>query len=628
MGLITKLSIESHVNLLEEYSKAYYEGNTLVSDSEYDALEEELRQLDPNNPWFNKVRESSASFYGIKRKHLYGFVGSIKKIHSLDESKLKSYTISAKLDGTSMTVYFKDGKVLYALTRGDGIEGFDVTDKYNAIIKKYNIRIPEGFTGGIRGEVVLTNSGWETFKKKHPEAKMQRNTGTGLMNSKEVTEETELLDWVIYEILSMNSYAMGLRSELSLLRTLNLGYPIVPYIHSSESKIQEQELKKIRDCWAQDYPLDGLVFNQINSWQRIEKSYEKLYYPISEKEAYKFEAESKETTVTGIEWTLQKSGRLIPVVQMAPVELSGAVVRRATANNADFILQKGIKPGKRIRVQRSNEVIPHIMGEELSDTFDGDVPENCPHCGSILIKDGVHLRCINPNCKEKQRLLTRHFLSVCGGQKIKGVGDSIYDLVQKETLEETLQYLQSGLFLGVTSHQQCLINKICDNILNGVDIENLINSVNPDGVGEKAIKRLCKLDNQEWLKDYVCGQTLYDSPKGLGNAAIESLMECREQVETLWNTLAFLMIPVLWNIEDEKPKKEGTRYFCVTGILSVSRGAFVKMCESKGWELASVKKAEVLVTNDPNSGSGKNKEAQALGKKVISENDFIEQYLK
>lgn len=628
--IATKLSIESHVQILEEYSKAYYEGNPIVTDAEYDRIEEELRQLDPQNPWFNRVRESTAVFYGQKQRHKYSFIGSIQKIHSLSESKIGGkHSVSAKLDGTSMVVYFEDGKVDCALTRGDGVEGFDVTDKYLAIAGKYDIQIPKNFMGAVRGEVVLSNRSWEEFKKRHPEAKMQRNSGTGLINSKEVTEDTKLLDFVIYEIEAMSiepSEDYSNWTEFEMLNKLDFGYPIAPHIIVDEAISSEDELISCRNAWSQIYPLDGIVLNKTCRWDIFNN--DGLLSTASEKEAYKFEAESKKTTIEEIEWTLQKSGRLIPVVKVSPVELSGAVVRRATANNAFTVISRGIKPGLEVRIQRANEVIPRVYFEELKHTMDGEAPKVCPHCGKELTWVGMHLKCLNEHCSELERLRTRNFLAVCGGQKIKGVGDSIYDLIQKDTLVETLQYLQAGVFYGVTGHQQKLISQIKDNIFQGITLKTLMTAVNPENIGDKQIGRLIQEDNWDWLHEYfVREKVLVACPNGFTQKATRALLEVQKIAIEYYTTLSFLMIPVKWETSEVKKVSPNARGFCVTGGLSVSRGAFCKMCEAKGWVMTSIKKAEVLITEDPNSGSAKNKEAQALGKKVVTENEFIEQYL-
>ena len=622
------MKIEEIIEQLTQWSNAYYEGHQEVSDIEYDTLEEKLKELDPNNSYFFKNRESSASIYGQKRRHLYSFIGSVPKIHKIAESKISTpYTISAKMDGSSMTVYFKDGKVLYALTRADGYEGFDITDKYNKIVEKYDIRIPEGFTGAIRGEVVMGNRAWEEYKSSHANAAMQRNTGTGIINRKECTDDLKYLDFVVYELLATNIVDQDLLfnnqyNELDALKALNIGYPIAPYVFVRGGLYSEEGLQNLRDKWAEVWPLDGVVFNHYNGYIKGSD----VYVSESIKEAYKFESESAETEVIGVEWTLQKSGRLIPVAIMKPVELSGALVRRATANNAANVLDQGIDVGAVVEICRSNEVIPKIL-KTLSPA-EVRLPKECPHCGKGLITEGVHLVCMNDDCPEVNRLQVYNFLKVCG-ESIKGAGDSIYSLIAKKSIEGTLDFLRAGDFKKFTENQRNLISVIKNNIFNHMTWDKLLASLSIDALGDKTIKKLTK--EPLWVADYFQGQCKTPFPKGIGPAiqAELSLSKNIEKAVKLYNILQFRLISVQ-SIEPVKLEDtSNTRYFCVTGSLDgLTRSQFETLCKAKNWEMSSLKKAECLITNDTTTGTSKNIEAQRLGKKIYSQKEFIKLYIE
>lgn len=618
--------IEKLVQTLQEASKAYYEGNAIMSDAEYDILEEKLRKLDPENAWFSKVRESSASFYGIKRKHVYKFIGSVDKIHAVDESRFEKrdlpngLTTSAKLDGTSMTVYFRDGKLQYAVTRGNGEEGFDITDKYLAITKKYNINIPKGLTITIRGEVVMGNQAWVKYKHIHPEASMQRNTGTGIINRKEVTSDLEYLDFVIYEIVATSEPEKIVKSELETLEKYNFGYPIAPFIRSAYIPA-DVILNDLRETFSQEWPLDGVVFNEF---QGIERVVDGVSVIASEKEAYKFEDTEKETTVERIEWTLQKSGKLIPVVIVEPVEIEGATIRRASGFNAQFIYANSLDKGSRITIARSNLVIPDIR-EVLSESKDFSLPEVCPHCGSKLEWKGVHLVCKSEMCPQKQRLLIDHFLRVCGGD-VRGASDVIYGQLDKGLYNSTFFYLRNTDFKEFTGHQRKLIQTICDNIFHNIRYDTLLKGVALEGIGDGAISRICK--DRESVEKYFEGEDVTFSVK-LTPSILESLKEGQDRAVRLKAELDWAMIPVSWG-EDKPQEKEDTsnfRVYAVTGSLSVPRKAFETLLKAHGWIMGPVKKAECLITDDPNSGSAKNKEAKSLGKRVISEEEFRKEFL-
>lgn len=617
--------VEEIVKQLSDWSKAYYEGHQVVTDQKYDRLEEQLRSLDPGNPYFKKNRESDAVLYGVKRKHLYGFVGSVGKIHDLSESRIinrgDAVTISAKLDGTSMTVYFKNGKLLYALTRGDGIFGFDITDKYLAITRKYQISIPTGFTGGIRGEVVMPNSSWAKYKKIHPEASMQRNTGTGLINRKGADPELSYLDFLVYEIMATSeTEEAGSLSEFQQLERLNFGYPIAPWLQLS--RVTLGDLNLLRDVASTEWPLDGVVLKKALP-PIIEGD---LAMPLSEKEAYKFEAESKETFIEDVEWTLQGSGRLVPVAVLNPVELSGAVVKRVTLNNYKYMASLGAVPGSKVEVCRANEVIPHINSLVARGPY-YDYPTFCPHCGKRLEIEGVHLVCTNPECPELNRLAILNMLRAYG-KDIKGIAESLYSLVEKDTIEQTLNYLLSGLWDNqLSEHQLKLISLLRDEVLNTTTWVKIIEASAIEGVGEKS---LSKLENDlDWVRDYVVDKPLSRGPQGIGQALTKELLskDNRELVYRIFRALTDNQVIIK---DPQVQESTGqTRYYCITGGLEgYTRKEFEAYCKSKGWEMASIKKAECLVTNDPNSGSSKNQEAQKLGKQIFTQAEFENKFLK
>lgn len=341
---------EEIVAKLQEYSDAYYQGHELISDADFDALEDELRSIDTENSWFKKNRES---VYGAKYPHPYEFVGSIDKIHSLAESKLHDFAIevSAKLDGTSMVAYFENGKLVRALTRGDGYYGMDVTPHYLAITKKYPVHVPAWFTGAIRGEVVFTNANWERFKKKYPDAKAPRNSGTGLVNAKEVNEEDEaLLDYVIYDVLAVNRDTLTRRELLG-----SFGIPTAPSWMAAFDTLTEDNLVTLYNDYSQYFPIDGLVLRGI--CQIYEK--DGMYHYTKHQEAFKFQAEIKTCTPKGITWQMGRTGKLTPVLNIEPLVLSGAVISNVTLYNIDFV-ERYILPAEEIAVTRSNEVIPKV----------------------------------------------------------------------------------------------------------------------------------------------------------------------------------------------------------------------------------------------------------------------------
>lgn len=621
------------IEQLYRYSEAYYQGNTLIDDESFDALEDELRRIDPQNEYFKKNRESAG--YGTKYPHIYEFVGSIDKIHTLEESKLQGkVSLSAKLDGTSMVAYYKDGQLVHALTRGDGETGLDITQHYEVIVKKNRLSIPKNFTGAVRGEVIFSNMNWEMFKSIHPEAKMPRNSGTGLINQKTVQPEADLLDYVTYDIIASS---IEIKEVFSTLQSL--GFITAPHEYKTAAEITEDYLKQKFDSWKNIYPLDGIVIRKDEMLYNIERE---LFIIKKQQEAFKFQAETKLCKVTGITWGMGRTGKMIPVIQIEPTELSGALVTNITGHNAGTILDKCIGVGSQITVRRSGEVIPYL--DEVITRVMPTVPVTCPHCMGELdwTETKVDLICTNENCIGQQyKKMANYILTMC--KDIKGVGDSfiegfikyfgaidIKDLLIKinqfrvedriNTLGDANNKIAQQVIALLKQPQQntadflqalgirFLGNSFASEIANSVECEELFMRGLVDS-------------NAEITKEKLL--TILPGRISLADSVVNSLPQISAIVNIIYmNGQYFRFI--------DKTAKNGAqqRYYAVTGAVSKPRKEFEAELLSKNWKITeTISKAVVLINNDTTSNSAKNLKAREAGKPIISEEDFRNTYL-
>ena len=619
---------EEIVAKLQEYSDAYYQGHELISDADFDALEDELRSIDPENSWFKKNRES---VYGAKYPHPYEFVGSIDKIHSLAESKIHDFVleVSAKLDGTSMVAYFEEGKLVRALTRGDGYYGMDVTPHYLAITKKYPVRIPAWFTGAIRGEVVFANSNWERFKKKYPDAKAPRNSGTGLVNAKEVNEEDEaLLDYVIYDVLAVNRDTLTRRELLG-----SFGIPTAPSWLVGSADLTEDYLVTVYQQWSEYFPIDGLVLRGI--CQIYEK--DGMYHYTKHQEAFKFQAEIKATTVKDIEWQVGRTGKLTPVLKVEPVFLSGAEVTSITAHNAALVLEKQLGRGAHITAYRSGEVIPRLH-EVLVSSDDVHLPTHCPYCGQPLEWSETHkdLYCRNDNCEGLLKFRCFNFLEIMCSD-VKGIGEAfeeqlweaVTDFARVESIANfwgALMELRPEQYSSFTPSAKKLVEEIQSVLCSTeIDVTKLFLSLGIKLLGTEAAKQLgsnpvaitlfTDADSPDFLQTAI--STLLPTQVALG----KNIMANRE----LLSDIDFILVQ--YDKVLHFATKQEVRLYAVTGSLSVPRKQFQQQLAAKGWQMTeTMSKAEVLITDDPSSSSSKNKQADKLGVKKMTEADFRSTY--
>jgi len=316
-------------NLLERASKAYYEGSPIMEDWEFDALSSRAK--------INRVGYKTKD--GVKHMHrLY----SLQKIFVGEKPPIvNAYLIeSPKLDGACISLLYKEGYLAQALTRGDGIEGVDITDKiFSSDIvpnKCENIGLewnPDDTWVQITGEVVAPKS--------IPNA---RNYAAGALNLKDNDEfNSRDLTFVVYDVkweTEPEVMGWGYLDDMTMMRIFGF--------------------KTVIDSEWEEFPHDGRVF-RINSTMEFEKMGYTAHHPRGAY-ALKEQQETKQTILKDVIWQVGKSGQVSPVAILEPVEIGGAIVRRATLHNIAYIEDLGLEIGCGVEIIRSGEIIPRIVG--------------------------------------------------------------------------------------------------------------------------------------------------------------------------------------------------------------------------------------------------------------------------
>lgn len=355
--------MEERINELETlipyYAKLYYEGSPEIEDSEFDKLTEELEKLNPNSEILKKVGWGSEenSKGKVKVEHMYTVVGSLTKTRIYEEIpeifKQDEVCISPKLDGLTMTCYYKNGKLDVAVTRGNGKVGIDKTNKMIEILKNKEIKLPEDFTGGIRGELLISKQNWEVLKSTNKDANNSRNFAAGLVNRDDCPGELKYLDFVTYKVLGDTNKRFKSKSEIIQFLS-NCGFDT---IYNIKTKISDNWQEWAENLYKSDYPyqLDGLVMSLENIRYNDRDGIEYTEF------AYKFLSEQVWTVVKNIKWGLSKNNRLVPTIQLEPVEILETVVCNATGNNAKWIADREIQIGSRVLIEKKNEIIPGVV---------------------------------------------------------------------------------------------------------------------------------------------------------------------------------------------------------------------------------------------------------------------------
>lgn len=601
---------------IKHAAQEYYEGNPIMSDDKFDELVDTLRERDPQNEllrkvgWGLDVNKSK----NLKRTHNYGVVGSLDKVHHISEITFDEWMTTPKLDGSTCVAHYENGVFQYATTRGDGTIGIDRTEHYKFITAKYDIEVPHDFTGDIRGEIEFTMENWEKYKELYPDAKLPRNVSTGLFMRDDITDELNLVSFIPYKIHgTTQSHFWRYAQVLQFLK--DCGFPQIPVAHLCNHERVLLNLEELFTTWGKIYPIDGLVLNNGITWHENTGFIE--YNDI----AFKFPAEDKIATVTDVVWELSRNNTMIPVINIEPTILSGALVSRCTGFNYKFIKDNVIGPGAQIKIMRSGEVIPHCM-EVITPAIAPKVPTVCPVCGQSLVQDGVHLKCINSECDNIKFSQLYRWLEVIGVRDLLGVGPAlltqIIENLNKQgitTVEQLytndISYVENVL----TPANRSKYRQMQINLRQPVTTAQVITAANIMGLGDTHANNLGDLIYTHIDEPEVLTQELLKI-NGIGQFVVKCVLNARFRLKRLFALLTVQKSVVGAN-NDVKMQ------ITVTGSLSIPRKQFEAKCLSKGVLVSdNIKSSKYLVTNNSDPTSSKGKKAKQLSIPIITEEQF------
>lgn len=654
---------------IERYNYYYYSMNeSLISDVEYDKLLKNLEKLEKENPQFaNELSPSvnvgsslkDTKFEKVTHKSpmlslsnsynigdIEDFMKRAEKIILQERSgKTKiDYVLEVKLDGLSISVTYEKGKLVKAVTRGDGIIGEDVTENVMQI-KSVPKFLKENIDIEVRGEIVLPISKFHELNKKRMEEGEEifanpRNAASGTLRQidAEIVKERGL-DCYFYFIVDSEKYNLLTHKDaLDYIERLGLKTTGIGEVVESA-----EELEKRIEFWGTereklDYETDGMVIkvNSLELWNILGSTTKSPRWAI----AYKFPAKQVSTKLLDIIWQVGRTGKVTPVAELEEVEVSGSRVKRASLHNFDEIERKDIRIGDRVIIEKAAEIIPQVV-KSIKEVRTGEEkivvpPVNCPICNSVLEKEEglVDLKCVNKHCMGKVQGKIEYFVSR-DGMNIIGLGERIIE-----------RFLELGFIKDIT------------------DIYNLKNFrqniAGLEKMGEKSVENLLNSIEESKKRDY--SKTLYALGipyvgKFLGNL----LAEKSKNIETLMNmteeellmidgvgekvaksVYSFMREPV--NIEIiEKLKNAGVNFtllkenkvekdvfqgknFLVTGKLEkFTRKEIQEEIEKFGGKnLSAVSKNLDYLIVGKDAGS-KLKKAQDIGTiKILSEEEFFE----
>lgn len=445
--------VQELTTLLEKYNYEYYVLNqSTVSDQEFDRLMEELKKLEEEFPTLKKKNsptqrvggEVQSEFKKIPHKRLMLSLADIfnedeirdwdKRIRSILHVDEVEYVGELKIDGLGMSLIYENGEFQYAVTRGDGIMGEDVTA--NVItIPSIPMHVKELRPFEVRGEVYMPKASLEATNIQRrlageTEFANCRNAAAGsIRNLDPKVAASRKLDAYWYYLVNareldihVHSDALNYLDELGFRtnkerRILRGADELIAYV---------EEMGKKRPSLG--YDIDGIVFkvNNLNEYDTLGYTAKVPRWAI----AYKFPPEEVTTKLLDIVISIGRTGRVTPNAILAPVRVAGSTVQRATLNNEDFIKEKGLMIGDIVALHKAADVIPEVTGPVLSRR-DGTqtkwvMPANCPVCGHPLSKVKNMHYCLNPECNSRKIEKMIHFASR-NAMDIDGMGANVIE---------------------------------------------------------------------------------------------------------------------------------------------------------------------------------------------------------
>lgn len=648
MGQSKNERMKELVSLLNKASRAYYqEAQEIMSNYEYDRLYDELKELEDelgitlsNSPTVNVGYEVVSEL--PKERHESPML-SLDKTKEVEELKNfvgdQKVLMSWKMDGLTVVLTYRDGKLYKAVTRGNGEVGEVITN--NAKVFK-NVPVQIAYQGELilRGEAVI---GYKDFEKINQEIedvdaryKNPRNLCSGSVRqlNNQITAKRNVMFYAFTLVQADGVDFQNSRAcQMEWLKSQ--GFTTVEYYMVTRDTVEDEVAKFSSKISENDFPSDGLVltYDDIAYGRSLGRT---AKFP-RDSFAFKWQDEIRETVLREIEWSPSRTGLINPVAIFDPVELEGTTVSRASVHNISIMEELELGIGDRIEVYKANMIIPQIA-ENLTRSGVKDIPCKCPVCqGETKIRqvgNAKALYCMNPECQAKHvksfaLFVSRDALNIEGLSEAtlekfisRGYIHTFADIFHLDQYKEKIRKMEG---FGEKSYK-----KLTESIEKArtTTLPRVIYSLGIAGIGLANAKVICrelKYDVESLLK--VSEEELNEI-QGVGEVLAKAFVGYfadAKHVENFRRLLNELTIP-----EETVTKQqifEGVN-FVITGSVKhfANRGEVKELIESLGGKVTGsvTSKTNYLINNDVTSTSSKNKKANELGIPIISEETFLE----
>ena len=660
---------ERYLELIKIINEADYNYHTLdkptITDQEYDSYLRELYKLEAEHPEIVRSDSPSQRAGGKvldefqKIKHTIPML-SLDNVFNEEEIRLfderirkegidPKYVAELKIDGLSVSLNYRNGKLVSAATRGDGFIGEDITNNAKTI-KTIPLTINKSIDIEVRGEIYISKKMFNEINADRAKKGLDlfqncRNLAAGSVRQldSKVAASRKLNCW-IYHLPNPEDYGIKTHFEaLEFMKELGFKVNVTDNkIVNNVDELLEYIDEKAKKRESLPYDIDGIVIKLNNIAEQKIMGYTAKYPKWAT--AYKFPAQQVLTKLEDIIFTVGRTGQITPNAVLSPVVVQGSTIRRATLHNEDYVLEKDLMIGDTVSIRKAGDVIPEVVERLLERRNGTEKPfkmiDKCPICGSELVKkEGqVDYYCMNPKCDARNIEKLIHFVDR-HAMNISGLGENIIEDFYN------MGFIRSVIDIyNLKRHAEDLIelegfgNKSVNNLLGAIEesknnsLEKLLFALGIEQVGEKTAKVLArKFESMDRLMN-ASVEVLTNIPD-IGGIIAQSIVDffSSEENQKTIDGLKSLGVNMYYTGEKIEEKEEfADKTFVITGTLTnYTRDEMKSIIESYGGNVSESvsKKTDVVIVGD--APGSKFTKAQSLGITIWYDdqvNEIMEKY--
>lgn len=637
------------IDILNKAASVYYQGkDEIMSNFEYDRMYDELSALEKESGLVLAGSPTQKVGYEVlselpKQTHPSPML-SLDKTKQVDELSSwlggKEGLLSWKMDGLTVVLTYENGKLLNAVTRGNGVVGEVITNNAK-VFKNLPVNIPFKGRMVLRGEAIITYSEFKKINALLSEEEQYKNprnlcSGSVRQLNNEITAKrnVELYAFTIVEAEGVD-FKNSQQNKMEFMK--EQGFQTVEYKVVTAKNIYETVEWFSEKVKTNDFPSDGLVllYDDISYGESLGSTAKFPRNAI----AFKWADETAKTKLTEVEWSASRTGLINPVAIFEPVELEGTTVSRASVHNISIVKELKLGIGDTIEVYKANMIIPQIA-QNLTKSGSLEIPDKCPVCGektSIHKENDVEvLFCENPDCLAKKIKSISLFVSR-DAMNIDGMSEAtIEKFISKGFLHELADLFKLNRYKDEIISMDGFGEKSYEKLVKAAETAKItttakfIYSLGIANIGLSNAKMVCKAFSNDFEKIRHASIDELVEIDGVGEIIAESFVKFFANENNNHMVDDLLDIVTLEDEENDNANDMDGMNFVITGSVNhfSNRSEVKELIEGRGGKVTGsvTSKTKYLINNDSTSNSSKNKKAKELGVQIITEDEFIDMF--